>query len=122
MPVFVSPVLVIDGSAAVPALQFITPLTVTLDGVIAPSVTVIAGVVVAVATEPETPFAVTIDKVVTLPSCTAVFANEPTKSFESAEFQPSSPYKSDGEVAAVFDLFIFSVFAIFRTSRNQECY
>ena len=59
---------VIDGKATEPALAVITPLTVTLDGVIAPSVTVIAGVLVAVATDPETPLAVTIDKVVTLPS------------------------------------------------------
>ena len=43
----------------------VTPLT--LVGVIAPSVKVIAGVVVAVATEPETPFAPTTETVVTVP-------------------------------------------------------
>jgi hypothetical protein len=91
MPVFVSPVVVIDGNATVPALQVITPLTVTLDGVIAPRVTVIAGVVPDVATLPLTPFAVTTDTPVTLPSWTLVPANEPTKSLLSALFHPSSP-------------------------------
>jgi hypothetical protein len=36
MPVFVSPVVVTDGNAADPALHVMTPLTVTLEGVIAP--------------------------------------------------------------------------------------
>ena len=36
-------------------------------GVIAPKVKVIAGVVVAVAIAPDTPFAVTIDAIVTVP-------------------------------------------------------
>jgi hypothetical protein len=39
----------------------------TLEGVIAPSVSVIEGVVVAFATEPETPFAVTTETLVTVP-------------------------------------------------------
>jgi len=63
----VSPEVVIDGNATEPALAVITPLTVTLEGVIAPKVTVIAGVVVALATDPEIPFALTIDNVVTVP-------------------------------------------------------
>jgi hypothetical protein len=44
-----------------------SPGILTLDGVIAPKVSVIAGVVVAVATVPDTPFAVTIETVVTEP-------------------------------------------------------
>lgn len=43
----------------------VSPLT--LVGVIAPRVSVIAGVVVAVATEPETPLAVVTDTDVTVP-------------------------------------------------------
>jgi hypothetical protein len=39
---------------------------VTLDGVIAPKVRVMAGVVVEVATEPETPFAVVTDTLLTV--------------------------------------------------------
>jgi hypothetical protein len=39
----------------------------TLDGVMAPSISDIAGVVVGVATVPETPFAVTTETLVTLP-------------------------------------------------------
>ena len=49
----------------VPAAVRVSPLT--LVGVIAPSVSVIAGVVVAVATVPEMPFAVATDTVVTVP-------------------------------------------------------
>jgi len=45
----------------------VSPFTVV--GVIAPSVSVIAGVVVAVATEPDTPLAVTTETLVTLPLC-----------------------------------------------------
>ena len=44
----------------------------TLDGVIAPRVSVMAGVVVAFATEPETPLAVTTDTVVTVPEPTGI--------------------------------------------------
>jgi hypothetical protein len=43
------------------------PLTASDEGVIAPSVRVIAGVVVAVATEPLTPFAVVTETLVTVP-------------------------------------------------------
>jgi hypothetical protein len=43
------------------------PVAATELGVIAPKVKVIAGVVVAVATEPETPFAVMIEVEVTVP-------------------------------------------------------
>lgn len=45
--------------------EIVSPFTVV--GVIAPNVSVIAGVVVAVATLPETPFAVTTETEVTLP-------------------------------------------------------
>lgn len=44
------------------------PEAATEDGVIAPSVSVIAGVVVAVATVPETPFAVVTETDVTEPA------------------------------------------------------
>ncbi len=43
------------------------PDAATLDGVIAPSVNVMAGVVVAFATLPDTPLAVVTDTVVTVP-------------------------------------------------------
>jgi len=43
------------------------PLLATEDGVIAPSVSVMAGVVVAVATEPLTPLAVVTETLVTVP-------------------------------------------------------
>ena len=43
------------------------PDAATLVGLIAPSVSVIAGVVVALATLPDTPFAVVTDTVVTVP-------------------------------------------------------
>ena len=43
------------------------PTEATDEGVIAPSVKVIAGVVVGFATEPETPLAVTTESVVTVP-------------------------------------------------------
>ena len=49
----------------VPFAVTVSPFTVV--GVIAPRVRVIAGVVVAVATEPETPFAVVTDTLVTVP-------------------------------------------------------
>jgi hypothetical protein len=49
----------------VPFEVMVRPLTVV--GVIAPRVKVIAGVVVEVATEPETPFAVTTETSVTVP-------------------------------------------------------
>ncbi len=45
-----------------------TPGETTLVGVMAPRVSVIAGVVVAVATEPDTPLAVTTDTLVTVPA------------------------------------------------------
>ena len=44
------------------------PVAATLDGVIAPRLSVMAGVVVAVATVPEMPFAVVIEAVVTVPA------------------------------------------------------
>lgn len=47
---------------------------VTDEGVIAPSVKVMAGVVVALATEPETPLAVTTETVVTVPAPPVVSA------------------------------------------------
>jgi hypothetical protein len=43
------------------------PVAATLDGVIAPRVKVIAGVLVAFATVPDTPFAVTTETLVTVP-------------------------------------------------------
>ena len=46
----------------------ILPVAVTVVGVIAPRVRVMAGVEVGVATEPETPFAVTTDTLVTVPA------------------------------------------------------
>ena len=50
----------------------IVPDAATLVGVTAPRVSVIAGVVVGVATEPETPFAVTTLTLVTVPPPTPV--------------------------------------------------
>jgi hypothetical protein len=44
------------------------PVAATLVGVIAPSVRLIAGVVVGVATVPDTPLAVVTDTLVTLPT------------------------------------------------------
>lgn len=58
----------------VPTDESITPLTEILDGVIAPSVSVIAGVVVAVATLPDTPLAVVTETEVTVPDPVAVNA------------------------------------------------
>jgi hypothetical protein len=49
-------------------LPEIVPVAATLDGVIAPSVKVIAGVVVGFATPPETPFADDTDTDVTVPA------------------------------------------------------
>ena len=47
--------------------EFVSVMPLTEVGVIAPNVSVIAGVVVAVATEPDTPFAVTTETEVTVP-------------------------------------------------------
>ena len=51
----------------VPVVPDTAPVEATEDGVIAPSVSVIAGVVVADATEPETPLAVVTETLVTVP-------------------------------------------------------
>jgi hypothetical protein len=59
----------------VPAATRVKPLTEV--GVIAPKVRVIAGVVVAVATEPETPLAVTTETEVTVPPPVGI-ANVPS--------------------------------------------
>jgi hypothetical protein len=63
------PVIVVWSPVFVP-LRFdpvTVPTAATLDGVIAPSVSVMAGVVVAFATLPDTPLAVVTDTVVTVP-------------------------------------------------------
>lgn len=63
-PLFVINPPVVVHSTAVDAPN---PVSATELGVIAPSVKVIAGVVVGLLTDPETPFAVTTDTVVTVP-------------------------------------------------------
>jgi hypothetical protein len=76
-----SPVLVpLDVPECVPdRLEPVTvPLAATLDGVIAPSANVIAGVVVAVATLPDTPLAVVTETLVTDPLPPGLYVIEPT--------------------------------------------
>lgn len=57
-----------------------SPAAVTDEGVIAPRVNVTAGAVEAFATDPETPFALTTDMVVTVPPPPAIAASVPPES------------------------------------------
>ncbi len=61
----------------VPVVPDTAPVEATLEGVIAPSVNVMAGVVVAVATVPDTPLAVTTETVVTVPPPAIVLQPKP---------------------------------------------
>ena len=54
-----------------------TSVPLILDGVIAPRLSVIAGVEVEVATDPDTPFAVTTETSVTVPLPLGVTASKP---------------------------------------------
>lgn len=69
----------------------VTPFTVV--GVIAPKVRVMAGVVVAVATLPDIPFAVTIETVVTVPVEAADSSNPVPPALTLMTFKALEPYE-----------------------------
>gem|GEM_PF-6996220 len=62
-----NPAVVANGTRPEVSADEVSAPVETLVGVMAPSVSVICGVVVASATDPEMPFAVTTDTLVTLP-------------------------------------------------------
>ena len=72
------------------------PDAATLAGVMAPSVSVIAGVVVGLATEPETPFAVATETVDTVPNVPPGTVRLPLASNEAAPPAPNVAPKGKG--------------------------
>ena len=70
---------VVPPAAEKPVAFAVNVMPLTVVGVIAPSVRLIAGVVVAVATVPETPFAVVTDTLVTVPVVTVAHVPSPRR-------------------------------------------
>jgi hypothetical protein len=101
-----SPAVVANGTRPEVSAEEVSAPVLTLLGVIAPSVKVIAGVVVGFATEPETPLAVTTETVVTVPPPMRVFisvrANLRSPP-DTAVSYPTMNWVKDGEFACVKD-------------------